>query len=289
MTSLLDKLNLRPNERRLVVVVAVVVAAFLYYFLVWPQFGEWKKLRKKGEEAELSLKRFDKEIARTAEYQKELEALQRKGGQRVETGAQDIDLQRNVYSIAAANGVNPGTYTASKSPASGARTNAWFEEMAGSIQFVAEEAALVNFLSALGSGDSLIRVSTMTLSPDQPRQRLMATMTLVASYPRKAPPKAPGAGAPGLAAPPARPTALAGGPKSISAAAAASTQAAATPARASSSLWSKVKGFFGSGKSTKPPAKPSGPPKAVTPTNAPRQVPGPAPRGFPTNAPAVRK
>jgi hypothetical protein len=288
MTALLDKLNLRPNERRLVVIVAVVVAAFLYYFLVWPQFGEWNKLRKKRADAELNLNRFAKEIARIPEYQKELEALQRKGA-RVETAAQDIDLQRNVYSIAAASGVNPGAYTASKAPSSGGKTNAWFEEQAGSIQFVAVETNLVDFLCALSSGDSLIRVSSMTLSPDQPRQRLLATMTLVASYPRKAPPKIPGPASPVAAAPAAKPAALAGGPKSIPAAVSGTAAAAANPARPPGSLWGKVKNLFRSGKSTNPPAKTAGPAKGTAPTNAPVRWSMPAGRAMPTNAPPIKK
>jgi len=288
MTSFLDKLNLRPGERRLVVIVAVVVAAFLYYFLVWPQFGEWAKLRKKRDNAEMDLKRFEKEINRTSEYQKELEALQRKGA-RVDAAAQDIDLQRSVYSIATGSGVNPGTYTGVRSPTSGGKTNAWFEEQAGSIQFVATESNLVEFLCALSSGDSLIRVSSMTLSPDQPRQRLLTTMTLVASYPKKAAPKAPGPGTSAPPAPAAKAAALPGGPKTISAAMAGAAQATTTPARPSTSLWGKVKGWFSSSKSANAPAKLATPPRTLPPTNSPLRLPGPVRPGRPTNAPAINK
>ena len=40
----------------------------------------------------------------------------------------------------------------------------------------------MDFLYSLGSGNSLIRVSDLTLRPDPPRQQLSGTVKLVASY-----------------------------------------------------------------------------------------------------------
>ena len=63
-----------------------------------------------------------------------------------------------------------------------------------------EEKSLVDFLYSLGVGGSLIRVRSMTLSPDPVRQKLQGSLTLVASYAKKAPPK--------IAAPVAAPAAV---------------------------------------------------------------------------------
>ena len=41
MTTLLDRLNLRPQERRLVVMAAAVLFLVLQFWLVWPHFKEW--------------------------------------------------------------------------------------------------------------------------------------------------------------------------------------------------------------------------------------------------------
>ena len=43
--SLFDKLNLRPNERRLVIIVLIVVFIILNFIFVWPRFGDWGKIK----------------------------------------------------------------------------------------------------------------------------------------------------------------------------------------------------------------------------------------------------
>ena len=250
MTSLLDKLNLRPAERRLVVVVALVVIAALYAFFIWPQFAAWKKLNQRKGDLEMALQRFQKEIARTTEYKKDLVALKEKGTP-VDAEAQALDMVRYVNSQAAIAGVTISSYTTAKGAStSGGKTNAFFEEQTGNIQFVAEETALVNFLFALGSGNSLIRVSSMTLSPDPARLKLMGSMTLVTSYPKKAAAKAAAATTP---APGTKPITPAGpktpgstAPKSISAALSGSAKPGATNAAPATNWWGTVKGWFSS-------------------------------------------
>ena len=270
MTSYLDKLNLRPGERRLVVIVALVVIGFLYFFFVWPEFAEWNKLQRRKLDIETDRRRFQREIDKTTAYQTELRKLKEKGTA-VDSEAQALDMQRAVTTMAAMNSVFVSSYAPGKGPASsGGKTNSFFEETTGTIQYSAEETALVNFLYALSSGNSLIRVSSMTLQPELPgRFKLMGSMTLVASYPKKPAQKAAPAATPGTpAAKPVPAAAKSPGatPKSISAAMSAATKPGATNAPASASWWGKVKGWFSSSASgtnapAKKPAATNAPPK----------------------------
>ena len=185
--SLFDKLNLRPQERRLVVVVGLVVFFVLNLWLVWPEFGEWSKQKKKKGELEGLLLRFQNEIKKGPEYKKQLDDLERQG-QAVLSEEQAVDLQKVVYSQAALVGIFPSGYEPG-SKASTGRTNQFFEEQSGTITVSTEEKPLVDFLYNLGAGNSLIRVRSMNLIPDPTRMKLAGTITLVASYQKKAPPK----------------------------------------------------------------------------------------------------
>ncbi len=261
MSSFIDKLNLRPGELRLVVLVGSVVVVVLYALFVYPEFKEWGRLQKRKDEIQTALQRYQKEIQKEGAYRKELAQLQEKGA-RVDSEAQALELSRTVQSQAALNGVSVNSYAAARVPAgSGGKTNAFFEEQTGTMNFVAEETALVSFLYALSSGNSLIRVSSMNLGPDPSRMKLMGNMTLVASFPKKAQAKAaaPAAASPG----PGKAAPAGSGPKSISAAVSASVKPAATNAAAKASWWSKLKGVFSTGKST------NAPPKKAVATNAP--------------------
>jgi hypothetical protein len=283
MTSFLDKLNLRPNELRLVVVVSFVIIAVLYALFIWPEFKEWNRLQEQKRENAKTWQMFQREITNTAKYQQELTVLKQKG-RSVDSEAQALEMQRTVTSQAILTGVTINGYNPGRGPAvTGGKTNAayaFFEETTGTINFLAEENALVNFLYALSSGDSLIRVSSMTLNPDPTQMKLMGNMTLVASYPKKTPARGtsptppPKSGGPGVPAP-AKSPAPAMGSKSLSAAVAASTRPAATNPPPAASWWGKVKGLFGSSKT---PAQPAVKP-AVKPTAKPS----------PTNAPPAKK
>jgi hypothetical protein len=273
MNSWVQKLNLRPNELRLVVVVASVIIAVLYALFIWPQFKEWGQLRKKRDDLQMIERRNQKEIDKTSTYQRELAALRQKGHV-VESEAQALDTLRAVQSQAVLNNVSIITYTPGKGPATSAgRTNSYFEESTSTISYQAEETNLVNFLYALTSGDSLIRVASMTVNPDPGRMKLMGNMTLVASYPKKAPPKTaapPGAPAAAPGAAMVRPAGPAAGPRTtIPGALAAKGRAGPTNPPPSSSWWGKVKSLFTATPSTNAPAKTPPSAKPAVPTNAP--------------------
>jgi hypothetical protein len=265
MSSFLTKLNLRPNELRLVVVAAAAVVTVLYVLFIFPQFKEWGVLKRHKADLEITLQRYQKEIQRDALYRKELAGLQEKGA-RVDSEAQALELQRIVTSQAALHAVSINGYTPGRGPAGGGgKTNAFFEEQTGTINFVAEESALANFLYALSSGNFLIRVSSMTLNPDPSRMKLMGNITVVASY-KKAPVKTAPASPPPAAAVAVKPTGPSTGPKSISAAVSATVKPAIVTNRPPSVSWlDKAKGLFSSSKSTAT----NVPPKKPAVTNAP--------------------
>src|SRR6185436_10653176 len=104
MTSFLDKLNLRPGERRLVVFVALAVFVVLNIWLIWPQFGKVTFWENKRLDAEKNLTKFNAEIRRKGEYEQALKKLATLGGI-VAPDEQAIALQRDVLSYAALTGV----------------------------------------------------------------------------------------------------------------------------------------------------------------------------------------
>ena len=79
MTSILDKLNLSPQERRLVVVVAIVVFVVLNIWLIWPEFGSVNRWNNRRQAAEANLKKFKDEIAKKTVYERQLRELESQG------------------------------------------------------------------------------------------------------------------------------------------------------------------------------------------------------------------
>ena len=190
MSSLFDRLNLRPGERRLVIIVAIVVFALLNFFFVWPYFGEWGKLQKRQRDATALLQAYQAEVDKTSLYQRQLAELE-KQGVTVASEEQALKLSSTVVNQAALSGVQNNGYTPQRPTTGGtAKPNQFFEEQAGSMNIVAEEKQLVDFLYNLGVGGSLIRVRSMTLTPDAPKQKLQGRLDFVASYAKKAPPRA---------------------------------------------------------------------------------------------------
>jgi hypothetical protein len=188
MTKFLDKLNLRPGERRLVVFGGLAVFIVLNIWLVWPQFGQVSVWNNQRITAEQTLAKYNQEIARRPFYEKTLAALQVLGGQ-IPPDEQALQMQRDVISLAALAGVQmPSSSTPQRQQSGGGRgTNAFFEEQIMQISVVTGERELVDFLYNLGKRNSMIRARTMNLQPDQTRMRLNGQITLVASYQKKAP------------------------------------------------------------------------------------------------------
>ena len=186
--SLFDKLNLRPNERRLVIIVLIVVFIILNFIFVWPRFGDWGKIKARRTIAEGQIAQFDRETANTPGYQMKMKDLETQGAA-VASEEQAVKLSTTVNNQAALSGVQVNRYDPVRQTAMsiGGKTNQFFEEQSGILNIIADEKALVDFLYSLGTGGSLIRVRSMTLNPDPPRHKLQGNITLVASYAKKAP------------------------------------------------------------------------------------------------------
>ena len=186
MTSFLAKLNLTPAERRLVMVVAFVVFLVLNFLLIWPQFGELSRTQLKRRDVSSKLVRFQNEVRKKPDYERELKRLEGAGGY-VASEEQALALSREVVAQAALSGVHIDRYDPQR--ASGPQTNSFFEEQSLTITVNTGEQELVDFLYNLGASNSLIRVRTMTLGRDPSQMHLAGTITLVKSFQKKAPTK----------------------------------------------------------------------------------------------------
>lgn len=199
MTSLFDKLNLRPFERRLVVVVGIVLFVVVQIWFVWPHFGDLKKMDARRAKAQQTLRDFQTELAQKDKYQKEVTRLQGEGLD-VPSENQATELMRTIEQQARSTQV---VITSSARPTTA--TNQFFLERSQTITATAGEESLVSFLFNLGSGNSLIRVRELSLRRDPSQMKLAANIKLVASYQKAAPAsRKPAGAAPVTNAAPAR-------------------------------------------------------------------------------------
>ena len=192
MTTFLDKLNLSPFERRLVIVGIVVFALLLNYFAIWPYFSEWSQVNKDWDKQMTRRAVFLGEIGKLNTYEIQMKQLERAGAQ-VVPEEQANRLQITVNTAAQTHGVYVSRMTPTVVPARMAnqQTNQFFDEQVLAVDILAKEEPLVNFLYALGAGDSMIRVKEITnLRLDGTQQQLSAHLTLVASFQKKARPAA---------------------------------------------------------------------------------------------------
>jgi hypothetical protein len=190
--SFLNKLNLRPQERRTVVLALVVVFMVLNFFFVWPHAGDFTRVNRQIASARDTLGNYQQEIARTTEYQTRLDKLQRLGSA-VLPSDQAVQLLYTIQDQARLSDVLiTGTRT-QPAAAAGGPTNQFFDEQSVALDTTTGKGELVAFLLALGSGDSMIRVRDLDLHTDPQLYRLLGKLTLVASYqkkPKLAPPPA---------------------------------------------------------------------------------------------------
>ena len=184
MTGPLDKLNLRPFEKRLVVGVAVVVFIVVNAVFVVPHFSDWGGVQGRMTEARQKLAKWQGVAAEEPKYNKLVEDLQ-KQGYSVAAEEQSYQFTDAILRQAQQSGVN----IMDKGRISSG-TNQFFLDQSLTISVQSGEQQLVDFLYNLGSGNSLIRVRDLVLRPDAPRQNLSANVKLVASFQKKTPAKA---------------------------------------------------------------------------------------------------
>lgn len=180
MSSFFDKLNLRPQERRLVVVVGLAFFVVFNIWFVWPYFGDWSRVHRQLGEARDQLDKYQTEIARVPEYEARLAQLESKGSE-VMSSAQVRDLRRTIEQQAQRSGVTWNEIRPGRTSSTVA-TNQFFEEVTYILQVNTEESSLVNFLYELGAGDSMIRVKQMDIGPDTSQTKLKGNIVLAASF-----------------------------------------------------------------------------------------------------------
>ncbi len=184
--SFLDQLNLRPQEKRILAAVLVVVLVLVSIFFVWPKLQERPKAVSALESSRKKLQSYRAEIARVPEYESRLRELEGQGSA-VLREDQALQLLRTVQSQAGEHGVVFTSTRVGASTPSTTSTNAFFDEQTVIVGVNTGEKELVQFLHSLGSSNSMIRVRDMDLRPDPPRYKLNGSITLVASYQKKAP------------------------------------------------------------------------------------------------------
>jgi len=173
--------NLRPLEKRLVVGVGSVLFILLNWWFVIPHFSDLSDIDRRARKARATLDLFNAEFAKTNTYTREIARLQGEGLS-VPQEEQMFNFSSAVNVQAAQSGV-----AISSSGKIQSDTNQFFVELSQNVTVVSKEQNLVDFLYNLGSGNSLIRVRDLGLRPDPPRQQLIATLKLGASYQRKLP------------------------------------------------------------------------------------------------------
>jgi len=188
MRTLLVKLSLRPQERRLVVMAVVVLAVVLHFWFVQPYFREWGQVKAELDKAQRTLKTYQAEIAHTNEYEAKRLKLEIQGSSLpAEQHAQANILISRIQAVADQTKLSYGN-TAILGHSRTGRTNEFFEEQ--TINLVVNPSGpqeLVDFLYAIGSGDLLVRVKELTVNPDGSQTKLAGTMKLVASFQKKTP------------------------------------------------------------------------------------------------------
>jgi hypothetical protein len=183
MNTILDRLNLRPQERRFVVVVGAIFFAVINFWFVWPHFSDWGRVKNEMAKARKTLESYrrESEPKRVGEYQGRLKELEGEGSI-VAADEQSFDMARAINKHAQACGVSITDNQEVRT--SSGKTNEYFVEKSRSIAVNTGEKELVNFLISVGSSNSMIRARTMILRPDPTQTRLQGSIVLVASYQR---------------------------------------------------------------------------------------------------------
>ena len=173
--------HLRPMERRLAVGVIVAVLLVANYVFIWPYFGEWGNLDNKTNQAHQTLKSYQDVIAQMPQFQQKLKKFESES-EFVAPEDQAISFVSTIQNRSA----NTGVSIVNLPPSIIHTNDAFYVERVENISVLATDEQLVNFLYQLGNDPAMVRVRDLELQPDPPRQRLNASIQLVASYQKTA-------------------------------------------------------------------------------------------------------
>ncbi len=175
--------NLRPFEKRVVVGIGALFFVVLNFLFVIPHFSDLDTENFRRQVARDKLLKYQSEIAQTNTYVRGLRQME---GESQDVAPEEQSAQFSTVVISQAN--QSGVHLTTSQPIK-TTTNQFFLEKSETINAQATESQMVNFLYGLGAGSSQIRVRDLNLRTDQPRQQLVAMITLVASYQKKTPVK----------------------------------------------------------------------------------------------------
>lgn len=185
MESFFDKLGLRPAERRLVVGSGVILFIVLNVYVIWPHFNDWKELRKEISDAEATIALYQEESARIGEYQSK-EAELEITGVKIPSAKMAISLLQTVETKIQRSGIGRRSTTPSRGSGNG--NDEFFEEHQITVTYGdTKDEDLLKFLVSLGTGESVIRVRAMTISPERTQMKLRGSITMVASFQKERP------------------------------------------------------------------------------------------------------
>ena len=187
MSQFLDKLNLRPQEKRLVVLGSAVLFLVLNFWFVWPHASDLSRVRLRLEQGRRELNTFQTELGRTNDYALRLQELRSQAAGVLPPDEQITALILQIQSQASKSGVSCG---AIRPLPRGTRTEPteFFEEQSLSLGVnPTGPAELLDFLVALASSDLMIRVKELDLKPDPSQTKLIGSMRLVASFQKISP------------------------------------------------------------------------------------------------------
>ena len=185
--SIFDKLNLRPQERRLLVIVSLVIFVLLNMWFVWPYFDDWGRVRGEINRNRTTLERYKREIEQKPKYEARQRELQSTGSEML---SGETDLSRIVQSQAASSGVQLGRQTFVKSGGFG-RTNQFFQEVSYNVEVNSGGKEIVDFLVGVAAQNAMVRVQNLDLRPQQNQTRLGGTITFVGNLQQTVPTNAP--------------------------------------------------------------------------------------------------
>jgi hypothetical protein len=186
VTNPLDKLNLRPFERRLVYGTVILLLLVINGVFIWPRFKDWGDTKARLEAANTKLEKWSEVIAKKKTLEAQVKTFESEG-QSVAEQDQANQFLLTVQSQASASGVQilanmrPSTTT----------NDPFFIEQRQTFHVQAREENLIDFLYQLGAGDSMARARGLSFRPGQNKQSLDGNIDLIASYQRKAPAPTP--------------------------------------------------------------------------------------------------
>ena len=179
MIETLDRMGIRPQERRSVILLllAFLIIGNIAWLMMRPELLQLQTSRDQYREENKAAANLV-ELRDTLKM--EVETLSAESGM-VSDGRQAQKLMEDIESKARRSGLN---FTASRGQSVSSRSNQDFEETKRIVSFQSSLVDLVEFLKNVSEGQNMIRVSSMTIQPTNDRQQLKVDLTFVASYPK---------------------------------------------------------------------------------------------------------